>query len=236
MAGKNFPQKPFTSSGFSRQSIKPVEQVLPTEEPKPDDIVDDADDSVVAETQPVIEVAQETAQESTQPEVVETVVEVKPVVEERKQAVTEVKQDPPVNRSKAVKSVRTQLVTYHEVMNPTKPISEQAGGKAQFTLYKLIRSILSEDDQAAFKEKWTEVLSYFLEFEKELFNENYIYRFPNTFPGSDLDISIWRRLMWILIATANPATRRKNMNKIILEKALEGLSVKERENLIGYYA
>lgn len=238
MSNKNRLQPVFkptrTDIVTDQQSLPPQEQNKPPVPDADDSSLNQAADALKPEAavaEPVVEDETASAAESAQPKPEETLSAPVTVSEWTRPA-----SQPNPQWSKAVKSVLSQLVTYHETMDPKRAVSPEEGGRAQYSMLMLMRSILGQQDAEVFKTQWHTLLSYFDKFKKELFNENQMFRFPDNFAGSDLELAIWRRLVWVAIVSSDPATRRVNMLKVKLETVRSGLNDTESTNLINFYS
>lgn len=178
---------------------------------------------------------------TTTEEVVGTTKEEQPVVTET--VITAPAQDPvaePTRKDKKgftpVYKVELNLVGYAEAMDISKPIDPEEGGKWQYNLYHTIKNVINADNQADFNQEWTTILQFFFKNKDGIFNENYIYRFPHYWTGSASEFTSFRRIVYLIIATADPATRRKELASIKLDVVTEGLTEAQRNKLINFYA
>lgn len=236
---------------FKRTEIVTDQKSLPPQEQ--DQVVDDADDGSVkqvasseqpqADTQQAdtgwseIQAAdlkeQATEPQVTQPEVVQAA-PVPPVVQTTPAVAAAVPITPqPVN--KAMKPLFNTVTTYAETMDPSKAITEEAGGRAQYALYRVIRDTLATPDYAAFKASWSTLLGCMLQMKDTVFNENVVYRHAGSFTGGEMDFAIYRRVIWVMLQTMDPQKRRNALVNVNMDKAMEGLTAVERENLINFY-
>lgn len=188
-----------------------------------------------------VESTKEVVAETTTEEVVGAAKEEQPIVEEP--VVTASAQDPvaePVRKDKKgftpVYKVELNLVSYTEAMDTSKPIDPEEGGKWQYNLYHTIMAVLNTEGQADFNQEWNTVLQHFFKNKDGIFNENHIYRFPHYWTGSASEFVIFRRIVFLIISTADPATRRKELSFIKLDVATEGLTEAQRNRLINFYA
>lgn len=127
------------------------------------------------------------------------------------------------------------LNEYHDKMAPGKPIDPKKGGAHQFGLWQLIKNMLALEDQSAFNLAFNTVLMFANAHKEKLFSESYIYRFPEHWPGSEGEFTNFRRIIYLIINTANPATRNKQLQEINIEKTIEGFSEKEKNKLIVFF-
>ena len=188
-----------------------------------------------------VESTEEVVAETTTEEVVGAAKEEQPIVEEP--VVTASAQDPvsePVRKDKKgftpVYKVELNLVSYTEAMDTSKSIDPEEGGKWQYNLYHTIMTVLNTEGQSDFNQEWNTILQHFFKNKDGIFNENYIYRFPHYWAGSASEFVIFRRIVFLLISTADPATRRKELSFIKLDVATEGLTEAQRNRIINFYA
>lgn len=155
------------------------------------------------------------------------VVEVAKVVEKAPVVTTE--------KGKIDMNVQHQLERYAEAMAVGKPIKPAEGGQHQYGLYKLIKGILATEEQSEFTTRFNTLLSFVKNNQTKVFSENYVFRFPMQWGGSDSEFTNFRRIMTVIIATADPATRASSLGGISMELAMEGFTEKEKNKLIVFY-
>lgn len=192
---------------------QPVETTATEEQPSP---------TLVEESVPEV-----TAQE-VQPEVTEAPVQAKPE--------PTVKPTPAKQGNMDVYKVESELTSYMEAMLPSAAVNPEVGGKWQFSLLTLIKSILQTPEQDAFNVKWGTLLSFFHKYEKELFNMNYAFRFPQNWPGSDAEFTLFRRVVMLAIMTADPKTRKKEIKAMAnLDAVTSVMSEDQKARLLSFY-
>lgn len=132
--------------------------------------------------------------------------------------------------------IELELKIYAEEMHPGKAISHEEGAKRQSGLYKLIMSILSTPNQADFNKEWNTLLSFFHQNSDGVFNEKYMFRFADRWLDGPTSYAFFRRIIYTIIQTANPATRRKAMESIVMERLIDGLTFDQKQKLVNFYA
>ena len=131
--------------------------------------------------------------------------------------------------------IELDLNNYAEAMDKTKAINPEEGGRWQYNLFNTIKSILNTADQETFNKEWTTLLNYFNKNKDGIFNENFIFRFPQNWPGSPQEFTMHRRIVYTLIQTANPKTRNKTIAEINMSMVTEGMTEKQRNHLNAFY-
>lgn len=170
----------------------------------------------------------EASLEQVQPEVTEAPVQAKPE--------PTVKPTPTKQGNMDVYKVESELTSYMEAMLPSAAVNPEVGGKWQFSLLTLIKGILQTPEQDAFNVKWGTLLSFFHKYEKELFNMNYAFRFPQNWPGSDAEFTLFRRVVMLAIMTADPKTRKKEIKAMAnLDAVTSVMSEDQKARLLSFY-
>lgn len=173
------------------------------------------------------------------PPAIETVADVKPATPmvQVQRAVTATAAEVSIQHldTRIMKQTSDELQGYLDAMLPAKRITEKDGGQWQHFLHGVIVRALSETDPQVFKQKWTAILRFFHDNKVALCNPNYIYRFMSKWPGSNTELVVFRLLVWILMETCDPVSRRAKFQGMTT-KSLTGLSEHQRNNLNSYYA
>lgn len=134
-----------------------------------------------------------------------------------------------------VLKVQLDLTNYAEAMDKKKSIVPQEGGKWQYSLFTTLKDVLNAKDQAAFNSEWNTALMFFHKEKDGIFNENFLFRFPAEWPGSATEFTLFRRLVYMMIQTANPKTRKAELGVVNLELVVEGLNQNQRTKLLNFY-
>lgn len=131
--------------------------------------------------------------------------------------------------------VELDLNNYAEAMDAKKVINPEEGGRWQYSLFTLIKNILGAKNQEEFNKEWNTVLVYFNKNKDTIFNEKFIFRFPEQWPGSAKEFTTFRRLVYTIIQTADHKTRKKAIIDINLNMVCENLTEQQRTFLINFY-
>lgn len=165
-----------------------------------------------------------------------------PVVQDTKPAEAEAaKTEPKSSHSqpqkgfKPVYKVELELIGYTEAMDKAKPMVPADGGKWQYSLFKAIKSIFLAKSQEDFNNEFNTVLSFFNKNKDGIFNEKFIFRFPENWPGSQAEYTQNRRLVYLIIQTADPKGRKKALDQINMEMVAEGMTEAQKNYLYNFY-
>lgn len=136
---------------------------------------------------------------------------------------------------KPVYKVELELTGYAEAMDPKKPMVPEVGGKWQYSLFKAIKSCFSAASQEIFNAEFGTVVNFFHKNKDGFFNEKFIFRFPEQWPGSSNEYTQNRRLIFMIIQTADPKTRKKSLEGINMELVAEGMAEAHKQMLFNFY-
>lgn len=134
-----------------------------------------------------------------------------------------------------VYKIELDLISYAEAMDKKNVMVPEQGGKWQYTLFKTIKNCFTAATQDIFNTEFGTVVNFFQKNKEGIFNEKFIFRFPENWPGSQNEYTQNRRLIYLIIQTSDPKTRRKNMNDINMEMVAEGMSEVHKQLLFNYY-
>ena len=195
-------------------------------------------------------------QEATTQAQEEQTADQEPVQQEAKQApVEEVAQQAPVAEKEATQVVKSEasqptkskerftpvykveldLIGYAEAMDSKNAIVPEEGGRWQYSLFTSIKSVLNTADQVQFNKEWNTVLNFFHKNKHGVFNERNLFRFAEHWTGSASEFTTARRILYTLIQTADPQTRRAALASIKLDLVTEGLTEAQRVKLLNFY-
>lgn len=135
-----------------------------------------------------------------------------------------------------VNQVNMELGNYLEVMQVGKSVTPEIGATWQYSLFTTFKTVLNASSQEEFNASWNSLLAFFFDNSKEVFNENFIYRFPEHWVGSGSEFTIFRRLVHVALSTCNTKQRRKALADLDLEKATEGLTEDQKNKLLTFYS
>jgi len=134
-----------------------------------------------------------------------------------------------------VHRVEFDLTAYAEAMATTKAIDPVEGGKWQYSLLQILKATLSVKDQEVFNKEWNTILNFFKKNKDGIFNETYMFRFPDYWVGSPNEFSLFRRLVYTIIQTADTKTRNAAIKDINMGLVAEGLTEQQRTRLFVFY-
>ena len=138
--------------------------------------------------------------------------------------------------SQNVTKVEQQLVSYMDGMTPFIALDPKVGGQYQNFLFNTLRTVLNNQDQDQFRREWITILNVFNKNKEGVFHENYIMRFPQHWNLSDSEGALFRRLIAVIIQTANPDNRASFGSNVRLDTVVEGLNATQKNNFLNFYA
>lgn len=162
----------------------------------------------------------------TEPEVVKPT----PVVEKIKVFETPVLNAAP--KATAVSAIEQSLLAYSSALKPTS--TSEMLCKAGEGFFKVLRKVLATNDPEQFRREWTTILNFVNKHRAE-FREDLVFSGPAHWSGSEVEYTVFRRLVYLVIATAEPAKRRDLSKTINPAQLSMGMSAVESENLNSYY-
>ena len=127
--------------------------------------------------------------------------------------------------------VQTELLTLSQMLVVGKPVD----GRWQYTLLELLRGVIEKEQPEGFDRVWGAVLMFFHRSKGTLFSELHILRMGDSWPGSENDFTVYRRLIHVITETASPETRQEAAKRINMAMATSHLSETGRNRLISYY-
>lgn len=136
---------------------------------------------------------------------------------------------------KPVFKIELELTSYAEAMDKNKAIDPEEGGRWQYSLFTTIRNTLNNKSQEEFNKEWNTMLLFFNKNKASIFNENFMFRFPEQWPGSANEFTTFRRIVYTIIQTADPKARKKAIAEINLDMVTSGLTEAQRSNLLNFY-
>ena len=151
------------------------------------------------------------------------------------EAVDPVKTLTPHEESKLMYKIEISLTAYAEAMDKNKSINPAEGGKWQFSLFNSIMEVLNNTNQENFTLEWNTMLAFFYKNKDGIFNDHYIYRFPEMWPGSTSQFATYRRLVYLIMQTADARSRRAALRDINMAKVVEGMTQPQVNRLNSFY-
>ena len=134
-----------------------------------------------------------------------------------------------------VYKVELDLISYAEAMGSNTAVVPEEGGRWQYSLFTSIKNVLNTADQNQFNKEWATILNFFHKNKNGIFNEKFLFRFAEHWTGSATEYTTARRLLFTLIQTADPKTRRTALASIKLDMVTEGLTEAQRVKLLNFY-
>lgn len=222
-------KKSFNNRNFVNNQYKQQEQDMPEENQD-----QNSEESQTTDNNQLVE---ENTNKTTLPESTEVLSpQVVNTVSKDQQAVQN-KSKPTFKNIEAsiVTKIESELTNYMEAMDPSKPVNPAEGGQWQYSLLQIIKGILSKTEFSDFSKEWTVLLNFFNKNKENMFNERYMFRFPQNWVGSDVEFSQFRRLVFLAIQTADPKERKKAASHMDLTKATEGLTESQASKILNFY-
>lgn len=132
--------------------------------------------------------------------------------------------------------IEQQLVSYIENMRPKAALEPVVGGQWQASLFGLLKTVLNNTNQEDFRHEWNTVLNVARQHREAVFHENYILRFPQHWNMSDSEATLFRRLIAVILETAEPKNRGNFGSNVRMDMVVEGLNETQKNNLLNFYA
>ncbi|QXN70603.1 hypothetical protein AGENTSMITH_199 [Bacillus phage vB_BspM_AgentSmith] len=227
---------PTENSTEATEEVVPGEEVVEVEQPS---------EEVVEETPPVETTEEVVVDETEVPvelEVTANVEEVAPVVES---PVTEDELPPTGEKPQPSKQdrgailmhkVEFELNNFAEAMDPKKSITKEAAAQWHMTLFLLIKRVLSTEEQSDFNTEWGTLLGFVNKNRDGVYSEKWIFRHTDAWSGSGSEFNQYRRLIMLILNTADPKTRKDAMSEINFELLVEGLKPVQVNRLGSFYS
>ena len=192
---------------------------------------------VAVSTEEIIQEELISTEEVTQETVEETVIETVEVQEPEvvKETVSEATPATIQEGFTPVYKVELELTGYAEAMDKKNTVVPEQGGKWQYSLFKAIKSCFAAKSQEDFNNEFNTILSFFNKNKDGIFNEKFIFRFPENWPGSPTEYTQNRRLVYLIIQTADAKARKKALEQINMEMVAEGMTEAQKQMLFNFY-
>lgn len=205
-----------------------------TEEVVPGNEVDVEQPSKEVEETTPVELPEE-AEVVVQQEVVPVVETVVPVALET----TEEKEEPQPKQDRGailMHKVEFELNNFAEAMDPKKSITKEAAAQWHMTLFLLIKRVLSTEEQSDFNTEWGTLLGFVNKNRDGVYSEKWIFRHTDAWSGSASEFNQYRRLIMLILNTADPKGRKAAMSEINFELLVEGLKPVQVNRLGSFYS
>lgn len=213
----------------TENSTEVTEEVVPGEEE-------------VGVEQPSEEVEETTPTETTEEAEVVVQQEVVPVVETVVPVAletTEEKEEPQPKQDRGailMHKVEFELNNFAEAMDPKKSITKEAAAQWHMTLFLLIKRVLSTEEQSDFNTEWGTLLGFVNKNRDGVYSEKWIFRHTDAWSGSASEFNQYRRLIMLILNTADPKGRKAAMSEINFELLVEGLKPVQVNRLGSFYS
>lgn len=140
-----------------------------------------------------------------------------------------------VNGTPSEVQLVTSLDSYIEAMKPGRPIEGTAGVTQQYKLWTTLYRVIEESSTQEFNKLWNVVVAYFREYQKGVFNGQYVNRFAEFWARGEDELYAFQQLTNLLSLAA---TDRQNLPKLVsIHKVVEKkFSEVGRGRLINMYS
>ena len=113
----------------------------------------------------------------------------------------------------------TALDSYVDAMKPGRPIEGTAGVTQQYKLWTTLHRVIEESPTQEFNKLWNVVVAYFREYQKGVFNGQYVNRFAEFWTRGEDELYAFQQLTNLL---GLAATDRQNLTKLVsIHKVVE---------------
>lgn len=217
---KNLPTE---NSTEATEEVVPGEEEVEVEQPS-----EEVEETTPVETTEEVEIV-------VQQEVVPVVETVVPVALET----TEEKEEPQPKQDRGailMHKVEFELNNFAEAMDPKKSITKEAAAQWHMTLFLLIKRVLSTEEQSDFNTEWGTLLGFVNKNRDGVYSEKWIFRHTDAWSGSGSEFNQYRRLIMLILNTADPKTRKAAMADINFELLVEGLKPVQVNRLGSFYS
>lgn len=132
-------------------------------------------------------------------------------------------------------SLISTMDNYIEHMKPGRPIDGSAGVSFQYKLWNALHRVIEDSPTQEFNKLWNLVVAYFRQYQKGVFNGQYVNRFSEFWVRSEDDLYSFQQLTNLL---GIAATDRQNLTKLVsITKVVEKTFTEVgRGRLIGLYS
>ncbi len=126
------------------------------------------------------------------------------------------------------------LNNYEKAMKAKMPVNREVGAQKQTELYQIIVRVAQSRNH--FTVNWELILKHFHENPTGCYSANYVMRFLDGMKVTKNDITLFTRLLNLIMFTADPAKIRESLRRVSVEKTLSNVSSPiMRANITGYY-
>lgn len=139
----------------------------------------------------------------------------------------------PAPTSKTDVELEKKLNEYVIGMTNNEELSVVA--KLQQGLFLTLKGILAKEDPEEFRKSWNTLLRFANENKQTIFNEENLFRGAAGWTGSDVEFGLFRRVLYLIIRTADHTKRAAALKDISLERVGAGLKPQQFERLLNFY-
>ena len=133
-----------------------------------------------------------------------------------------------------VYAVELELNQFVEAMDTKKVHDPENVGRWQYSLFSVIRKALAKE-QEDFNKEWNTILQVANREKNGVFSDYYAFRNSEAWPGSSNEYVNYRRLVYLIIQTADPKARKKNLAELKLDTLTSGLTAEQSGKLFSFY-
>ncbi len=140
------------------------------------------------------------------------------------------------NGSSFQQALLTALKTYVEEMAPGKRHLPDDAVMKQYTLWVTIRNVINSTPVEEFRNLWSLILAFFLQYGDNVFHERYVFRFTEHWRWSKQELDGFLRILNLIKLTADPKVRAVGLKQIDLNRALVlPITDDGRNRLLNFY-
>lgn len=125
---------------------------------------------------------------------------------------------------------------YIEAMKPGKRIDSDTGAKHQYTLWRLLFTVIHNHPRDQFKTLWQLVLAYFKEYGNGVLGDDAVYRFSEAWKYNANELKAFQRLLDLISLTADAATAQSGLKQYDFKRGLSiGFTEEGSSRLVNFY-
>jgi len=129
----------------------------------------------------------------------------------------------------AYKMLASKLLGYQQVMS-NRTIDPKLGASKQYDLYNTIVGALQTNDYGVFKIKMNIINLAFNAFKDSAYRDMFLFRFDEQWKWGAKELVTFQHLITVITTLADLATRKNNIKKIDMVKALDADEIKLSED------
>ena len=140
------------------------------------------------------------------------------------------------NGSDFQKNLLTALETYVFEMAPGKRHLNDDAAMKQYTLWVTLRNVINDAPVEEFRNLWSMVLAFFVEYAEKSFHERYVFRFTEHWRWSKQELDGFLSILNLIKLTADPKVRAVGLKRVDLNRALVSpITDDGRNRLLNFY-